>query len=200
MAQEYRLRVEDQAGAAELLKATGALAEIEQAVVSHCMDYAPEPRYRPQEIKKRLAPAGWVPEVRVPPFDPQNDELLINERYDIWKPFEIDRERIGVAIEMERWEVWNDLLKFRRGIERGQIAVGVILHDNPASLSYVYDHLRLISEPLFGTLPVAFVAPEGDGLAEPSVAAVRQYAPYRIPSDSSSGVEIASVPKWSGAA
>jgi hypothetical protein len=149
---------------------------------------APEPPYRPQEIKKRLAPAGWVPEVRVPPFDAQHDELPINERYDMWKPFELDGERIGVAVEMERWEVWNDLLKFRRGIERGQIAVGVILHDNPESLSYVYDHLRLISEPLFGMLPVAFVAPEGAGLKEPSTATVRQYAPYRMPNNSTLGV------------
>ena len=46
-------------------------------------------------------------------------------------------------------EVWTDLLKFRRGIQRHQIAVGVILHDNPANLYYVYHHLRLISEPLF---------------------------------------------------
>jgi hypothetical protein len=80
MTQQYRLRVEDQAGAVELLTAIGALAEIEQVVVGHCVDYAPERPYRPQEIKKRLAPAGWVPEVRVPPFDAQRDELPINER------------------------------------------------------------------------------------------------------------------------
>jgi hypothetical protein len=181
---DYQLRVEDQASAVGLLTTIGALAEIEHAVVSHCTDYAPEPPYSPQEIKKRLAPSGWVPEVRVPPFDPQYDELPINERYDMWKPFELAGERIGVAIEMERWEVWNDLLKFRRGIERGQIAVGVILHDNPESLSYVYNHLRLISEPLFGLLPVAFVAPEGEGLKEPSETPIREYAPYHMPADS----------------
>jgi len=102
----------------------------------------------------------------------------------MWKPFELDGERIGVAIEMERWEVWNDLLKFRRGIERGQIAVGVILYDSPESLSYVYNHLRPISEPLFEMLPVAFIAPEGEGLKEPPAATLRQYAPYRMPGDS----------------
>jgi hypothetical protein len=181
--QAYRLRVEDQAGAADLLRAVGALAEIEQAVVGHCMDHAPEPPYKPQEIKKRLAPSGWVPEVRVPPFDPQYDGLPINDRYDIWKPFELDGERIGVAVEMERWEVWTDLLKFRRGIQRRQIAVGVILHDNPESLAYVYNHLRLISEPLFATLPVVFAAPEGEGLKGPSAKAVHRFAAYRMPND-----------------
>ncbi len=85
----------------------------------------------------------------MPPFGPQYDNLPINDRYDLWKSFELDGgARIGVAIEMERWEVWTDLLKFRRGIQRHQIAVGVILHDNPANLYYVYHHLRLISEPL----------------------------------------------------
>ncbi len=76
--------------------------------------------------------------MRVPPFGPQYDNLPINDRYDLWKSFELDGgARIGVAIEMERWEVWTDLLKFRRGIQRHQIAVGVILHDNPANLYYV---------------------------------------------------------------
>lgn len=177
----YRLQVEDQGGAADVLRAVGALAEIEQAVVAHCLDYAPEPPYRPQEIKKRLAPHGWIPEVRVPPFDPQYDELPINERYDIWKAFELRGEPVGVGIEVERWEVWTDLLKFRRGVERGQIAAGVILHDNPASLDYVYNHLRLISEPLFGAVPVAFVAPSGPGLPEPATKVPRQMAPYRMP-------------------
>ena len=84
--------------------------------------------------------------MRVPSFEPQYDDLPINDRYDLWKSFELDGgAQIGVAIEMERWEVWTDLLKFRRGIQRRQIAVGVILHDNSANLHYVYHHLRLIS-------------------------------------------------------
>ena len=49
--------------------------------------------------------------MRVPPFGPQYDNLPINDRYDLWKSFELDGgARIGVAIEMERWEVWTDLL------------------------------------------------------------------------------------------
>ncbi len=107
----YRLRVEDQAGAADTLRHVGALTEIEQAVVAHCEEHAPKPPYRPQEIKKRLAPS-WRPEVRVPPFEPQYDDLPINDRYDLWKSFELDGgAQIGVAIEMERWEVWTDLLR-----------------------------------------------------------------------------------------
>jgi len=177
----YRLRVEDQAGGADLLRRVGALAEIEQAVLEHCAAFAPEPPYRPQEIKKRLGPLGWVSEVRVPPCDPQYDDLPINDRYDIWKSFDVEGVPIGVAIEMERWEVWTDLLKFRRGIQRHQIAVGVILHDNPANLAYVFEHLRLISEPLFGSLPVAFIAPEGEGLAESHPISTRTFTPYRMP-------------------
>jgi hypothetical protein len=82
-----------------------------------------------------------------------------------------------------RWEVWTDLLKFRRGIQRHQIAVGVILHDNPANLYYVYHHLRLISEPLFSALPVVFAAPEGEGLETAAPPSNRRFAPYRMPND-----------------
>ena len=122
--------------------------------------------------------------MRVPPFGPQYDNLPINDRYDLWKSFELDGgARIGVAIEMERWEVWTDLLKFRRGIQRHQIAVGVILHDNSANLYYVYHHLRLISEPLFSALPVVFAAPEGEGLETAAPPSNRRFAPYRMPND-----------------
>jgi hypothetical protein len=179
----YRLRVEDQAGARELLEKVGALAEIEQAVIAYCSAHAPNPPYRPQEIKAYLAPMGWIPEIRVPPFDAKYDGLPINDRYDIWKRFELDGEPVGVAIEMERWEVWTDLLKFRRGLSRGQIAVGLILHDCPANLAYVYQHLRLISEPLFGSLPIAFAAPEGEGLMMPHPPSGTHFAPYRMPHD-----------------
>lgn len=183
MTHGYRLRVEDQGGAADILRRIGALTEIEQAVVTHCKEHTPKPPYRPQEIKKRLAPS-WRPEVRVPPFEPQYDDLPINDRYDLWKSFELDGgTQIGVAIEMERWEVWTDLLKFRRGIQRRQIAVGVILHDNPANLHYVYHHLRLISEPLFSALPVMFAAPEGEGLETAAPPSSRRFAPYRMPND-----------------
>src|SRR5262249_20086021 len=100
---------------------------------------------------------------------------------DLWKVFQSDGKRLGVAIEIERWEVWTDLLKFRRGFERGQIAVGVILHDNPESLDYVYNHLRLLSGPLFADLPVAYLAPAGPGLPEPKVKAPVRYAPFQMP-------------------
>lgn len=31
-----------------------------------------------------------------------------------------------MAIEIEKWEGWNDLLKFRRGFQRRQIAAGLV--------------------------------------------------------------------------
>ena len=88
-----------------------------------------------------------------------------------------------MAIEVERWEVAGDLLKFRRGIERGQIIVGVVLHDCPDTLEYVYQHVRLISGPLLSEIPVAFVAPEGEGLAEPRPPTQRHFARYPMPTD-----------------
>ena len=78
----------------------------------------PAPLYKPQEYKKRLAVHGWIPEPRVPPYSPAHDDLPINERYDALKFFERDDEELGVAIEMEDWEIYNYLLKFRRGYER----------------------------------------------------------------------------------
>jgi hypothetical protein len=181
--EEYSVQVEEQAGAGGLLTDVGALAEIEQAVIAHCVDHAPQPPYKPEEIKNRLEPAGWLREVRVPPFDPQYDALPINERYDLWKVFDAERGRVGVAIEIERWEVWTDLLKFRRGIQRGQIVAGVILHDNPQTLSYVFNHLRHLSEPLFGEMPVAIIAPTGPGLADATTAKARSFSPFRMPDD-----------------
>ena len=54
------------------------------------------------------------PEPRVPPYSPAHDDLPINERYDALAFFERDGEEVGVAVEMEDWEIYNDLLKFRR--------------------------------------------------------------------------------------
>jgi hypothetical protein len=179
----YRLRVEYQADSEERLRETSALAEIEAAVVAHCLAHAPNPPYRPQAIKERLAPLGWQPEIRVPPFDAQYDDLPINDRYDLWRTFEVGDTPIGVAIEIERWEVSGDLLKFRRGIERGQIAVGVVLHDCPDTLAYVYQHVRLISGPLLSEIPVAFAAPEGAGLAGPRPPSQRHFSRYPMPTD-----------------
>ena len=156
---DYVLRVRDQAGAADLLKSSApgrARDCCDRTLRSIC---APSPPYKPQEIKKLLAPHGWIPEVRVKPFRAQYDALPINDRYDIWKPFALGNKRIGVAIEMELWNVWTDLLKFRRGLHRGQIHVGVVLQDNVEHMTYVYEHLRLLSEPLFGKLPVRGVLP-----------------------------------------
>lgn len=161
---EYSLERQDQAGAEQILRQLGALAEIESAVLAHCQAGFPRPPYKPQEIKRHLAPVGWLPEKRVPPFSPAFDHLRGNERFDLFKAFEHDGSTIGVAIEIERWEIQNDLLKMRRGLERGLIGVGVILSDGPKHLAYCFDHLRLVSEPLFGEIPILFCAPAGPGI------------------------------------
>jgi hypothetical protein len=86
--------------------------------------------------------------------------------YDLFKEFELEGNTVGVAIEIERWEIHQDLLKFRRGHERALIVCGVILSDGPACLDYIYKHARDLSEPLFGHIPVLYCAPDGPGLAQ----------------------------------
>lgn len=161
---DYRLATRSQAGAEDLLRRLGALGEIERAVIRHCEATAPTPTYKPQEIKRWLRPDGWEPEKRVLAFSPDWDHLRINERYDLFKEFGSGDESAGVAIEIERWEIHNDLLKFRRGLNRGMIVAGVLLHDGPANLTYCFNHARHLSEPLFGDIPLVFCAPEGPGI------------------------------------
>ena len=114
-----RLAVRSQAGAEEILHDLGALDEIRDAVLGHCEEYRPAPPYKPQLLKERLKRHGWIPEVRVPPFNPKLDDLPIYERYDMLKFFPRDGGEVGVAIEMDNWMVHRDLLKFRRGFKRG---------------------------------------------------------------------------------
>jgi|SRR5581483_3432571 len=177
----YELVVRSQAGAEQLLRDLGALAEIEEAVLGHCEAYRPEPPYKPQEYKKRLAAHGWLPEVRVPPYSPTHDNLPINERYDALKFFEVAGEEVGVAIEMEDWEIYNDLLKFRRGYERGQIGAGVILQPHYATLRYCYEHMLNLNEPFVGHIPILFVCARGPGLKEPVQPKSRTFSPYLMP-------------------
>lgn len=187
---KYGFVSRDQAGAEVILRRIGALDEIEHAVVTQS-EWAtppaplptppPAPKYEPQVIKKLLQTSGWRPEVRVPPYNPAYDSLPSNDRYDLYKAFEDGGRRIGVAIEIERWEVWNDLLKFRRGRHRGQITVGVIIHDNPADLAYVTEHLRLMSEPLFGEIPILFCSPAGGGLPTLYEPTSRNLGPFLMP-------------------
>lgn len=126
-ADPYELAIRSQAGADDLLHKLGAIDEIREAVLSHCDEHRPAPPYRPQLLKERLKQHGWVPEVRVPPFRSDMDELAINERYDMLKFFESDNGEVGIAIEMDNWMVHRDLLKFRRGVERGQIVAGIVI-------------------------------------------------------------------------
>jgi hypothetical protein len=103
-------------------------------------------------------------EVRVPPFTSEYDDMAINERHDALKLFDVDGNRqVGVAIEMDNWMVHRDLLKFRRGVHRGQIVAAVIIQPNYRETHYCYEHFRHINEPLFGDLPVVYGCPRGPG-------------------------------------
>ncbi len=177
----YELVVRSQAGAEDLLRDIGALAKIEEAHLRHCEANRPEPLYRPQEYKKRLAVHGWIPEARVPPYSAEHDDLPINERYDALKFFARDGEEIGIALEMEGWEIYNDLLKFRRGHARGQIVAGVILQPDYATLHYCFEHMRHLNEPLVGHIPILFVCARGPGLKEWTEPKRRTLTPYRFP-------------------
>jgi hypothetical protein len=177
----YEIVIHSQADAEELLRGLGALAEIEVALLGHCEAHRPKPPYKPQEYKKRLAAHGWIPEARVPPYSPEHDALPINERYDALKFFEHDGAEVGVALEMEDWEIYNDLLKFRRGHQRGQIVAGVILQPDYATLQYCFQHMLKLNEPLVGHIPIAFVCARGPGLKEPTDKKTPTYAPYRFP-------------------
>lgn len=181
----YEVVIRSQAGAEELLRELGALAEIEEALIGHCEDHRPDPLYKPQEYKKRLAVHGWIPEARVPPYTREHDSRPINERYDALKFYAHNGKEVGVALEMEGWEIYNDLLKFRRGHHRGQIAAGVILQPNYATLHYCFEHMRHLNEPLVGHIPILFVAPRGPGLKEWTESKKLNFKPYRFPKSDS---------------
>lgn len=177
----YELAMRTQAGALEILDELGALDEIQDAVLGHCEQHRPAPPYKPQLLKERLKQYGWIPEPRVPPFDPDLDDRSINERYDALKFFSADGGEIGVAVEMDNWMVHRDLLKFRRGFKRGQIAVGVIIQPNYRETHYCFEHFRHLNEPLFGEIPVLYCCPRGPGLTEPPVRPNRNYGTFLMP-------------------
>jgi hypothetical protein len=179
----YEFAVRSQAGAEGVLRELGALDEIREAVLGHCEQYRRArlaPPYQPQLLKERLQPYGWIPEVRVPPLNPKLDDRPIYERYDMLKFFLRDGGEVGVAIEMDNWMVHRDLLKFRRGFERGQIAVGVIIQPNYYNTHYCYEHFRPLNEPLFGEIPILYCCPRGPGLKEPTVRK-RRGKPFLMP-------------------
>lgn len=117
----------------------------------------------------------------MPPYSHERDDLPINERYDALKFFDRDGEEVGVALEIEDWEIYNDLLKFRRGHARGQIVAGVILQPHYATLRYCFEHMRHLNEPLIGHIPILFICPRGPGLNESAEPNKRTFSPYRFP-------------------
>src|SRR5205807_106571 len=143
--------------------------------------FRPEPPYRPELLKGRLENQGWLREPRVPPPDPHLDALPINDRYDALKFLPRKGHDVGVAVEIEPWQINNDLIKFWRGYARGQIAVGVLVQPDPATVRYCFDQMRLMTEPLFGHIPIAFLAPDGPGLERSITAKKRTYAPFPMP-------------------
>jgi hypothetical protein len=162
----YELAVRSQAGAEGILDRLGALDEIRDAILAHCELNRPLPPYDPEALKKLLRPRGWASEARVPPFDAVCDGMSINERYDALKFFDVEGAEVGVAIEMNDWKVHRELLKFRRGFERRQIAVGAIIQPNYRETHYCFEHFRHVNEPLFGHIPVLYCCPRGPGLEE----------------------------------
>jgi len=177
----YELVVRSQAGGEEIVSALGALAEIREAVVALCERQRPAPAYKPQLLKDRLEPLGWVREARVPPFRAELDHLTINERFDLLKFFAADGGEVGVALEMDSWMVHRDMLKFRRGLERGQIVAGVIVQPDYYDTYYCFEHWRHLNEPLFGELPVVYCCPRGPGLREPPLRKNRNYSAFLMP-------------------
>jgi hypothetical protein len=178
---EYDVLALDQCGALSLLEELGAWDEIKFSVIGHAYATAPAPTYKPEALKRLLIKRGWIPEVRVPPYSAEHDQLPINDRFDLYKVFDLGKSKVGIAIEIERWEVWQDLLKFYRGHHRSQIAAGIIVQDNPANLKYVFNHLRLLSGPLFEHLPIVFAAPTGPGLTETHAPSKQTYASFLMP-------------------
>jgi hypothetical protein len=180
----YGICMREHAGAEAILRELGALAEIEAAIVAHCRASASAPpRYAPEAIKRYLKAAGWVGEVRVPPMTADHDNRAINDRYDAWKAFDGAQGQVGVGLEIEHWEINNDLLKFLRGQARGQMVVGVIIHADPSEVAYAYEHCLRVAEPLWQDLPVLLCSPEGPGLPAYGLPPVqpRVYAPFRYP-------------------
>jgi hypothetical protein len=177
--------VRSQGRAEELLRSLGALQEIETAILAHCTANHPmPPPYRPQAYKDQLAVFGWLREVRVPPYTADDDQLPINERYDAFKFFGAADREVGVALEMEGWQINDALLKFRRGHHRGQIVAGVLLQPDFFDLDYCFKHKRHLNEPLVGAIPIAFVCPRGPGLREPGETKAPHYGPYLMPHNS----------------
>jgi hypothetical protein len=185
--QPYGLFIREQSGALGILEELGALDEIGAAVVAHCEEFRPDPPYRPELLKARLEEQGWLREPRVPPPDSALDALPVNDRYDALKFFRHDGGEVGVAVEIEPWQINNDLIKFWRGHARGQIAVGVLVQPDPDTVRYCFDQMRLLTEPLFGHVPIAFLAPDGPGLKQSSNRRSRKYGPFPMPQDSPSG-------------
>jgi hypothetical protein len=97
------------------------------------------------------------------------------------KFFDTSAGQVGVALEMEGWEILNDLLKFRRGVIRGQIEIGVILQPFYADTFCCFEHMRHLNEPLFGRIPILFCCPRGPGLKEPAKVRKVNYGPYLMP-------------------
>jgi hypothetical protein len=185
--QPYGLFIREQGGALGMLEELGAVDEIGRAVMEHCEEFRPEPPYKPTLLQARLKEQGWLTEPRVPPPDPALDSLPINDRYDALKFFPHAGREVGVAVEIEKWDINNDLLKFWRGHTRGQIVVGVLVQDHPDTVRYCFDQMRLLTEPLFRHIPIAFLAPDGPGMKQPTIPKPLKYAPFPMPQGSPSG-------------
>jgi hypothetical protein len=82
---------------------------------------------------------------------------------------------------MEEWELYDDLLKFRRGYSQARSAPASSFSPPYATLRYCYEHMLKLNEPLVGHIPILFVCPRGSGLKEPVPPKPRKFSPYVMP-------------------
>ena len=53
--------------------------------------------------------------------------------------------------------------------------------DGPSTLVYCFDHMRLLTAPLFGHVPIVFVAPNGPGLKQAASTRPTNFGPFLMP-------------------
>jgi len=132
------------------LRSDGVLDQLCSALLAYANKPGRTKTYEPEAVKRLLKQSDptWKSEVRVPPYDSQYDNLPINERFDLFRVVSDDHgSTYGVGVEIEQWEIQNDLLKIRRAIQRRQIGVGAVILGSASNLDYVVSHLP-VNEPL----------------------------------------------------
>ena len=168
----------------------GALDEIEGALRASYEATAtgPKGRLNPSSVVvKKLRKLDWRSGRVWAPSGLLKDP---NDQFDGWKCFAgSDGTRLGVAAEIE-WS-WNrvyfDFLKFWRGVQGGQIEVGVEVLRGPSSFRYAVEHQYRLYEDLIPDVPIVFCALDAEDLVEADYeASPRRYAAFPMPTPGAS--------------